>query len=435
MTDSIHSLLDCTALRVLAVLCATCTACATYPCHPPLAFEDSRTPLRPITWEQLPEAPEESQVAPAVLPSVSRTQDQRNGELRPERTYRVITLNQVFQAASAHAAVANVLEREAQWRADRVADRRNRCSTLLESVILRLAAQKQRQKAAAEALRAFWNLAEAEQGRKWLLDSKQYIGKLLSQVELLRQEGHAGELQRIELVEEDLKISSELQQLEAAIEQLNRQLSMFTGMELPPGGRLWPDADWKIIPMRVEVEDAINRAWELRVELQQLQTLLDYVDTAEVNVVRRLLSPEVPWLEPMLPVARRWTVAWHRADQETLLVRQVIERLLDERRRVVAEEVKGGVAAVGAAFEAAHIADQRYQLAVRKRAFTHEAFRAGRATLKEHLQAELELRQQHGELLRRVADYQRAVLAWHEVMGDLAEHVNVEPQSHAAIPP
>ncbi|GIW96430.1 MAG: hypothetical protein KatS3mg110_4471 [Pirellulaceae bacterium] len=419
--------------RSAACLCAVVTclalsACATRRCRDLGWLPEQSAAGDRLSWSALPEVQRPDKAVRPELLSPTPSESDMGGR---SRQYRRITAAQVVRAASQQADLANILEHQADWLTSIAqADHEARCAALLGEPWLRLQAHQERQQRVAEALRSFWSLAEAEQGRILLEASRQLADKLVKELEQLQQGGFASGVQRYPALAERPDIDAQLRAAEATILQLNLQLATVLGIELPKDGFLWPDAKWSLPVDLPELEPSLEVALEKRSDLRALQLIQEHLEPHTLEVVRRALETAGLVAVP-LPAADGWfRKAALEAEQEAevALRRFQVAQLVEARRRQVAAQLRGQHEALASARQSAIYAGMRWELAEKHRDTLRTGYRAGRVTVEELFRAELEVLRRQGELLRAIARFQRELVTWHELTGELLERFSDEPR-------
>ena len=213
-----------------------------------------------------------------------------------------------------------------------------------------------RNRSAADALTAYYHIAEAEANRPLLARSLQELDEALANVARLRQHGMQlpfddGELkrQRLALADKQLKLMNDLDQLNA---QLVRLLGLAT-IEARP--RIWPTADLAVVVAPTDIELAVTIGLANRPELRLLSTMRGSLKAKNVAITRdvvggagALIGSQGKFTGLVSLLGVREFLGQRRANRRELPTRQrQLSEYYDQRRREVTAQVQQAVLEVG----------------------------------------------------------------------------------------
>lgn len=368
-----------------------------------------------------PTAPHVAAELPAVTPSRIEPDLASLPSLNPETAappaadpaaYRGLTETACQCLAAAHSAAGNLLDREGDWPTVAAGGKRHQCPNdawLREA--RRYAALEARNRAAAEALERYFQLADAEGRADLLADGLRAFDQLRAQAPKFRAAGLPVPADD-ELLRQRAKLLADAEQAEAAIRILNVDLKARLGLPLKEGTRLRPMGSFGVPSDPIDSEAAVRVALERRPDLRLLRTLYANL-TAEnlpaardqlrsVNALLGAVGAAVPRPRGLAAIAAWWCGIdpAKLADAAELPVRrrQLFE-LICEREQQAAAEVRTAAGQMAVAARRVALAKARVQSWQAKAEKTEKPA--------DRLPAELEWYKARGEL---VAD----VMAWHQ---------------------
>jgi len=360
-----------------------------------------------LRWEDLPE------ITPAAvnlgnIPTRDEVERWAGSDVKWQ--YRVVTPDDLLQAAN-RSTIADLLELETNvaWLSGQ-ADPRQYDASQVTVEVLRLRAEDVRQQAAAQLSLTFWNLAEAEQVRLLLHESRSVLEQARSDLRRLREAGLVAAAEERTLTQQSMEVDEQLLELELTISQLNRALASALGVTLPSDGRFWPQANWNVEDGIPERQECIQHALSARTELRLLRLLLDQLDSDTVAAVRHALNSQYAALgiAPRLDRLLRRLIECSYFEAEQLVRREQLERLYNQQQAdVEAEVAQKHLQLVLALRHVAQAGEQR-DLARRVRDDQSAGRRSGQVTIATDVRSELELRRAEVNLVRRMAALHRA---------------------------
>ncbi|HEX7376747.1 MAG TPA: TolC family protein [Pirellulales bacterium] len=198
-----------------------------------------------------------------------------------------------------------------------------------------------RNRSAAAALTAYYRIAKAEANRPILRQSQQEIDEALRKVDSLRASGLSvpfddGDLRRkrLELADQRLEITSQLDRLNAELVQL---IGASTNEARP---RLWPASDFTVSVAPLDLNQVVVVGLATRPELRLLASLQSSLRAKTISVTRGVVGG--PTAVAMLSITHFCKIIKQcRSNRRELPTRgrQLAERY-DQRRREVTAEIQ-----------------------------------------------------------------------------------------------
>jgi hypothetical protein len=210
----------------------------------------------------------------------------------PDETYRRLDAAACQCAAASNATTANMIELERHWarvviECDSRYVQRNIC---LQRDLLALQAASLRNKAAGQALTAFYTLAGLEARRHYLELAIEETAASLARAERLDELDLDQGIDRSELETRLAAMRDQLLQAEFARLQLNGQLQKLVGCEISERDFFWPELDWSSSPREVDVAAEVADGLAHRYDLRALQLTLCQLEKTTLRVARGVLA-------------------------------------------------------------------------------------------------------------------------------------------------
>lgn len=277
------------AMAAMGCRCPSCRCVPATPCAP--------CRLEPTAGDETP--PDLMRVVPDC-----ETEDCGLQPLpAPDEVYTLLTPQEAQCRAATNSNVANMIVLEEHW-ADVIIEcdsryvRRNVC---LQKDLLELHAADERNRAAAAALEAFYQLAALEARRHYLDKAIDETAKSLERSRNLQEVGTVERVDEEEFAIQLSKMTDEHLQLDYARIQLNGQLQKLIGCPVSERSFFWPVVDWTpdMTPLDSDAEVAGSIA--TRFDLRGLALMLCKLEKSTLRVARGVLQvadPTVGSVEP-----------------------------------------------------------------------------------------------------------------------------------------
>ncbi|AMV30010.1 hypothetical protein VT84_36795 [Gemmata sp. SH-PL17] len=344
-------------MRVVWGVCAGvlgfCAGCHTHAPAP------TRQPIPTVT----PVAVELPRTQPTSLePDLTRLAKtpEKPVSLPTDRTYRQVTEAACQALVTQNAPLANALDDEGRVPAN--------CATAvdqLQQTVRYFAALELRNRAAADGLERFHQLAGAETQAELLRESFPIVDDALKRAKAARAASVRFPLDPVDLERQRTQMLAQLEQAEAGSELLNIDLKRRLGL-LPSHERLWPSGDLGVIADAVDTEQAVNAALADRPELRGLRALQAGLSPDTLPVARQRLREANPLLGASPPPVRglaRFLRHTRGPDAEALAELAVrkgqLANLIETRERAVADEARAAVVSLNAQTRRVQLARDR----------------------------------------------------------------------------
>jgi hypothetical protein len=238
-------------------------------------------------------------VGEATPPDLMRAVPDCNGEycgLRPlptpEEVYHTLTPADCQCRAATNANVANMIELEEHWagiviECDSKYVQRNVC---LQRDLLELHAADLRNKAAGNALEAFYQLAALEARRHYLAMAIDEAAKSVDRADKLQDAGTAEEVDREDLAMRLSEFEDQRLQLDYARVQLNGQLQKLVGCPVSEYDFFWPVVDWTPDLAQLDAEAELAAGLPNRFDLRGISLTSCKLQKSTLRVARGVLG-------------------------------------------------------------------------------------------------------------------------------------------------
>ena len=173
--------------------------------------------------------------------------------------------------AALHAPNARLLELEADAIAAQAGGHHRSADASTTERALRLQAIHERNRNASAAAQLLLRIAAAENGADSLRRQLTEAEQTLADLKRLQIAGLPQPLSVPQTEAQRYEVEHKLGEVELTIDQLNSQLAMLLGGELPPGSRFWPDVNLQVDPAVPPLEEVQSLAVAQRADLAALR--------------------------------------------------------------------------------------------------------------------------------------------------------------------
>jgi outer membrane protein TolC len=388
-----------------------CHAAPTPVTPPPLAdCVENRVSPQPIQPDVSPLA--RSHVDPAVVPASAVEE----------------SLSQLFEVdaqcqAARVAPLADLLQLETQLAAALASCVHGdaACALNLQVALLRLQMVEHRNTAAADALRAFYNLADVE-GRSAKLDqSIRILDQAIDRAERLHERGLLQDIDRSALRRQRLELVSSRKELQLARVQLNAALRTLLGCDATLSPNYWPEISWAVKPLPVDETSALAVALAQRPDIRSLNLVLGELSVGTLPVARAVLSAADPALGTA-EARHDWLGELHCPDgscDEVAIRQSQLLRLLQSTQLTTAAEVRSAVARIEAATQDVLLAEKTVRSWQDRLSEVRRTRDIADGSIFDVTQLEGELLAAEAELIERITALRLARLELREAQGIL----------------
>jgi hypothetical protein len=326
-----------------------------------------------------------------------------------DATYKRLTEPVCQTLAAKNSASANALDDEG-----RVPPKCETPTDKLKQTVRYFTALELRNRAAADALDRFFQLANAETSTDYLRESFPHLDDLLTKAKGAQAAGVRFPLDVADLERQRSQMLSQVEQAEAGSDLLNIDLKR--RLSLPPGGEhLWPSGEFGISTEVADAEVAVNAALADRPELRGLRAVYANLSADTLPVAREALRAGNPLLGSSPPAPRPLALLLLKhcgPNAETLaeveLRRKQLADLIATRERDIADETRAAVVSLNAQTRRVQLSRDRLDARTAKRA---EAIKKREANQPgaELLEVQVTL-----EWLKAKAEVMSEIMAWHQ---------------------
>ncbi|RIK72537.1 MAG: hypothetical protein DCC67_19155, partial [Planctomycetota bacterium] len=222
----------------------------------------------------------------------------------PDETYAILTPADCQCRAATNANVANMIALEEHWASviiecDSKVVQANLC---LQRDLLELHAADVRNKAAAAALEAYYQLAGLEARKHYLELAIVETARSVQRADQLRQSGLEVDIDREALAMRLNELEDQRLQLQYARIQLNGQLQKQLGCPISEQSFFWPQADWQPNMTAIDAEAEVAAGLPNRFDLRGVELALCNLEKTTLRVARGVLGVADSTLGSVEPV-------------------------------------------------------------------------------------------------------------------------------------
>ncbi len=324
------------AMVVTAAMGCRCPSCRCVPATP-----YAPCPLEPVVGEKTP---------PDLMRAVPDCETEGcclTPLPAPDEVYSLLTPEDCQCRAATNANVGNMIVLEEHW-ANVIIDcdsryvRRNVC---LQKDLLELHAADVRNKAAAAALEAFYQLAALEARRHYLDMAIDETTKSLERAKNLTEVGTAETVDQEQFAVQLSQLADQRLQLQYARIQLNGQLQKLVGCPVSECTFFWPVVDWTPDMGPVDADAEVAAWMYTRFDLRGLALMLCRLEKSTLRVVRGVLQvadPTVGAVEPTEGWIHRLRCILCNGHEVEVRCRQ-LSMLYRDTEQLATAEIKGAV--------------------------------------------------------------------------------------------
>lgn len=325
-----------------------------------------------------------------------------------EVEYRRLTESACQALAAKHTQLANALDDEG-----RVPPKCESEADKLQQTVRFHTALELRNRAAADALERFFQLAEAECQADLLRQAFPVLDDLIAKAKAARAADVRFPLDPADLERQRSQTLTQLERAESGSKLLNIDLKRRLGLS-PESEPLWPSGDFGIDSAPSDVETAVNAARADRPELRGLRAVYAGLSPDTLPAAREVLRAGNPLLGASPPPPRGLLLLLKKrgpdpeALAETEVRRKQLAELIESRERMVADEARAAVVALNAQTRRVQLARDRLDGWAAKRTDAIKKREANQPGA-ELLEAQVTLEWQKAR-----AEVVSEVMAWHQ---------------------
>jgi hypothetical protein len=210
----------------------------------------------------------------------------------PGETYHLLSAADCQCRAAANANLANMVELEEHWASviiecDSKIVQKNLC---LQRDLLELHAADVRNKAAAAALEAFYQLAGLEARKHFLESAIAETRQSVERADKLNEAGLPADVDRDALSDQLSELEDQRLQLQFARVQLNGQLQKLIGCPVSEHDFFWPQVDWNVDLTPMDAEAELAAGLPGRFDLRGIELVLCKLEKSTLRVARGVLG-------------------------------------------------------------------------------------------------------------------------------------------------
>lgn len=273
------------------------------------------------------------------------------------------------------------------------------------------AAMDARNRAAADALERYLQLADAE-GRDELFAMGIAVLERLQQEAPRLREAMLPVPSDDDLARQHAKMLADREALEALIGQINHDLNSKLGTRLEPGERFWPKDDFGMWHDAIDVESAVKYALANRPDLQSLRVVRDRLNADTLPSVAQAMQSITPLAGPVQVPGLSW-LGKLKANCGMGNANSLAQGEVQSRQRQIAELLSSreDEAAAQVRTSAAQLASVAKRVAVLRTRADNLGEKLAKARADRKLADVLQLESEH---LKARSDVLAAVIEWHQ---------------------
>jgi hypothetical protein len=279
-----------------------------------------------------------------LVPDVSELQPSESdleGQEDLDR-YRVMREDDVSCLAAAAAPLAQLADLESQ--AVLCLSRGHDYATpeaTLQSQLLEFRSAEERNRAAGDAAEVYFHLAEAEASRDHIWRAIDQIDEMIYFAGRLKATTMGAGFDESALFRRKNELLDQQVQLRLTIADLNSKLRQLLGLDVDDSTPIWPDTDLKVVVDDLDLDAAVANGLAMRPDLAGLELVYSSLTTEALPSARNALRGTDPSLGiAKAPATLLAKFAAHHAEPELATRINQLGRLLTERQRAAAEEIR-----------------------------------------------------------------------------------------------
>jgi len=338
-----------------------------------------------------------------------------------ETQYRPVTAEQCKCLAAAAAPLAELVAMEGNVACSGcsgVCGHKARTADMM-CELLSLRAAEERNRAAGEALELFYLLAEAEYNRDAIQKSLEEMDRSIENVVRLKKTGMEVAVDEGALRRERTDLLSRREELRLSLARLNGQLRRRLGLDVDDPTPLWPNIDLAVTADEIDVDKAVSQGMGLRADLAAIQTVCNALSVHTLPAVRSALKST----DALLGSAGRpalCALLCGGGTSETSLRREQVNRMLVDRQRAVAEEIRQAVHTIQTRVRQVALAKRKRDSWKKRLDNLKQLQQADEATAFDVSEARLKLIEAEGDLVHQAIAWQIARVKLSQAQGMLA---------------
>jgi outer membrane protein TolC len=303
--------------------------------------------------------------------------------------------------------VGNLLDQKAQAASEGGHNCLPGASSDESSLVLHLAADEARDRAAGEAMESFYRLVEAEGRLSLVLLGLKDVDESIKKAEEMQAKGLHLPVELAVIRKQFTDLRSDEVNLRVGILQLNARLKFLLG--LPCGDySLWPLADLKVMPVETDICQAVDFGLHHRPDLALLGTLVYGVDLESLAVANQALAAVNPLLSETPTSACYALVHPGVMNSKIQSTQQQAQALLADRNRQATEEIRQAVGQSAYRVQLVILARQKVDIEERRIKELEEQKSKGLDVEGDLSTARLNLYKAQGEELREAVNWKIA---------------------------
>jgi len=295
--------------------------------------------------------------------------------------------------------------------------------------ILAMRAARERNQAAGEAMKFYYQLASAHAAQDAIAESLRLADRSISDLRSLRAGHTPVNSSEEELLAKRAKLLAKQSELDKSIAQLSGLVVTLTGRGLHAHPPVWPVVPMDLSYEPVDVEAAVAMGLQQRRDLAITRCMLRSLNSNSLPDARAVLKgADFGVGNPVSPAMSGLCRNKQDYSLEISMRRCQLQIVLADQTRAAAEEIRAAALVYEAAMRDAVLHSQRYSLLKQRLQDLRQLRQAGKANPLEVTQAELEVAESRGEFTVKIIDAHSGEARLRQAMEYMADECGNAPK-------
>lgn len=351
-------------------------------------------------------------VADAVDPNAARPRDH----------FVALTAAEAQCTAVMQSTIGNLLDREASMDCGGCRKRHDECDTQLRNLLLHTAAAEMRNKNAADALRLYYGIAEAEAGLDSVAASEPIVTEALAHIDELRRGMLTIPFDETLWDRQLVDLAAKRADLEATRADLNAKLRVLLNYpSQPDDAYFWPNEQFAIDAAPFDAEGEVGYGLATDPEIQMLRELPSYSVDSLTDVIKALLGQQHGLLGLKSKVAMAFLKKLLGCEEDCEPCARVgqLRELSASRENKLAGEIRAAVRICDERRREAALAEREVESWAGRVSVIEQKRAIGESSFVELAEAQLKLIEARQSVVSAVMKFKRAEVDLHELQGAL----------------
>ena len=289
--------------------------------------------------------------------SLDLNEIERPSKVESANGYHHITPTECQVLAAENASVANLMIAESDIATAASHDEKSRKVARLTKRLYMLRAAYQRNGSVADAMAAYFRLAEAEFGHDQIRRADSELKDMIGLAEKLRDSGLDVDTQVSEFRRKQFELESQLADITKSIGDLNGTMRLLFATPPESHALFWPDVQLTGRSTEIDENVAIEVAMINRPDIAALDLIAANLDVDSLSVARRILGQSGSFVGSLEASGRAFlALACQNEDWEYCIRKKQLSQAMYDQRRLAAEDVRSAIRIIQSAAEQSYFA-------------------------------------------------------------------------------